>query len=264
MNSVCFNITGFNAGVEAIFMSVLSDYFDKYYDAVVSIVNSAIGISIMIMPLATQFLLDLYGWRGALLILAGLNLHLVVCGATLRTVSQQQGHCESPNTKLRVGRTVSKRLHCLSLMFLGLGAGYVITGWTVYLLPHALDLNFTPYEAALLATFGGFGHAFGSFIFPIFANCFSTKQWLYVTTAFNCIALAIYPLSAHYNTYAGLAISCVTSGMGRAILYITLYKIINESFGDDDKSNVMLWCLFANSVGSLLSGFLSGKSDSML
>ena len=138
-------------------MSVLSDYFDKYYDAVVSFVHSSIGISIMIMPLVTQFLFDLYGWRGALLIIAGLNSHLVVSGATLRPIVaketnvQQQEHSESSNTKLCRSITASTRLHCLSLMFLALGAGYVVTGWTVYLVPHALDLDVAPYESACVA-----------------------------------------------------------------------------------------------------------------
>ena len=38
----------------------------------------------MIMPLLTQVVIDVYGWRRALLLVGGLNIHLILCGALLK------------------------------------------------------------------------------------------------------------------------------------------------------------------------------------
>ena len=226
------------------------------------------------MPVLTQFLHELYGWRGALLLIGGLNLHILVCGSTLRASTR---YVSNDNTSLTtkgndkhqqncVSTFVSKLglnllltdIYVLSLMIIAAGAGYIIIGWTIYLVPHALDIGYRSYDAALLSTVGGLGHLVGCAIFPLVAKVLSNKQIMYGTTILSSVALLLDPMSAVYHSYAGLMVSCVTVGICRAIIFVVLFKIINEEIHNDIKTTVISWIYFFECCGSLLSGFLSG------
>ena len=83
----CCCLTGFSLGAEAVVLGELIIYFDKYYDVSSAISQVGLSFGIIAIPPLTQFCLDLYGWQGTALLLAGANLHLVMCGALLRPFS---------------------------------------------------------------------------------------------------------------------------------------------------------------------------------
>ena len=254
-------------------MASLSTYFNVYYDVALSFSNAGIGAGVMLIPVVTQFLLEWYGWRGALLLIGGLNLNLLVCGCTLRASARNvsitsavhlanEHHTHQQRSLSNIARSIGlsafKDMEFLSLMILVSGAGYIIVGWTVYLVPHALDIGFHSYYAALLSTVGGLGHVVGCVIFPLVAKVLSNKQMLYGITVLNSASLLLDPVSSAYSSYGGLMLSCVTLGVGRAIIIIVLFRVLNEVVDDDIKTTVIPWTYFFESCGSLLSGFLSG------
>ncbi len=65
-------------------LSMITVYFHARYATATSLALTSIPIAIMVAPLMTQFLLDTYGWRGALLMWGGISLNVTVCGALLR------------------------------------------------------------------------------------------------------------------------------------------------------------------------------------
>ncbi|XP_072167493.1 monocarboxylate transporter 12-like [Diadema setosum] len=62
-------------------------YFSDVYEIATGLVLTCAGMGIMVLPLVTEYLGNIYGWRGALLILGGLSLLSVVCGTLLRPVT---------------------------------------------------------------------------------------------------------------------------------------------------------------------------------
>ena len=68
-------------------MAVLPDYFDKHFDTANVIVHFGMSTGVIVMPLLTQFLQDVYGWRGAMLIIGGLYLHPLVSAALIRPIN---------------------------------------------------------------------------------------------------------------------------------------------------------------------------------
>ena len=60
---------------ENVMLGIVPLYFDKYYKIAVSIYTCATAFGITLMPLLTQWLLSIYGWHGALLLIAGVGLH---------------------------------------------------------------------------------------------------------------------------------------------------------------------------------------------
>ena len=64
-------------------VSVISAFKGNYtLPLCVSAMGASVGM--IVLPLCTQKLLEIYDWRGAMLLLGGLNLHTVVSGAILQ------------------------------------------------------------------------------------------------------------------------------------------------------------------------------------
>ncbi|KAG5889296.1 hypothetical protein JTB14_031943 [Gonioctena quinquepunctata] len=63
---------------------IVAYYFDKRRSFATGLAVCGSGIGTFIFPPLIQLLLDEYGWRGTTLILAGLFLNLIVCGALMR------------------------------------------------------------------------------------------------------------------------------------------------------------------------------------
>lgn len=73
-------------------------YFPVNYFIAASIMLSGGGVGMMVLPLLTEFLIGVYGWRGALLLIGGLNLQTMVAGALLRPSSTDRTHESTPLT----------------------------------------------------------------------------------------------------------------------------------------------------------------------
>ena len=64
-------------------LGILGDYFDTYYVFAASVAGTGSALGITVFAPLTQLLLDIYGWRGAMLIIGGLALNLKVCGSNV-------------------------------------------------------------------------------------------------------------------------------------------------------------------------------------
>ncbi|XP_041484339.1 monocarboxylate transporter 12-like [Lytechinus variegatus] len=65
------------------------------------------GVGMMILPFCVQKLLPIYGWRGALLILGGFNLHTVVSGALFQAQVPKESVTDGPTEKDQLISTVA-------------------------------------------------------------------------------------------------------------------------------------------------------------
>ncbi|XP_072020273.1 monocarboxylate transporter 12-like [Amphiura filiformis] len=273
-------ITSFSFGAEAITTAALPIYFDKFYDTSNGITHAGISISFMILPPLTQFLLDTYGWRGTLLILGGLNLHLVLCGALLRPlkISKIDYNHDSIND-LSLKRTaftsttlvnklknlvqymdpdLLKRSSFLNLLCMVTTSGYCFTGWVIYFVPHCEDLGFLPFKSALLATIGGVGYLAGTIVFPIAGRVLSAKTILYVSAVVMTLALATDSVMRVFNSYIGIMLSSFAVNIGFAVSFCCVFKELVVVVEEDKLSNAVNWIFVGYSIGSISSGFLSG------
>ena len=65
-------------------VSIIDPYFSKYKRIACSLVFTGFGVGAFILPPILNLLEDVYGWRGAILLLAGIIAHLVLTSALLR------------------------------------------------------------------------------------------------------------------------------------------------------------------------------------
>ncbi|XP_072023377.1 monocarboxylate transporter 11-like [Amphiura filiformis] len=169
---VALLLTGFSVGAHAVMIGEEAIYFDKYYNVSMAVSQAGLSLGIMIMPPMTQLLLDIYGWRGTMLLLAGLNLHHIVCGALLKPFQTDPVELEdnelikrSKKHQVQENSVITNLVHYLdltlftnadfvALLVYMLCSGYCFTGWLIYLVPHAMELGYQSYKSSLLATIG--------------------------------------------------------------------------------------------------------------
>ena len=279
-------------GSGAVITGELAKYFDEKFSVANAIARTGLSTGLIAMPLLIQFCIDVYGWRGTLLLIGGINLHCIVSGALLKPIPANISASDDVNEEFQLQSTKlpTNHLHhqpsgdnkCATIelklnlsyyldlelfrdsifitrMVYIFGCGYCNTGWLIYLVPFAVTLEIPPYEAASLATFGGVGQLFGTLIFPLLTRKFSNTNILYLTSLLMCLALMLNPLFSILHSYVGLICSAVGFGLGRGSGLLANLQIAKENSAESDKmTNVFTWLNVAYSVGSISSGFLSG------
>ncbi|XP_072044967.1 monocarboxylate transporter 13-like [Amphiura filiformis] len=270
-------LTGFSLGAEAINIAALPFYFDKFYDLANGLSHAGLSIGLMIIPPLTQLLLDIYGWRGTLLILGGLNSHLVVCGALLRPIEltdtdKSINSLATKNTLSASTELTNKFETIIQLMDLELfinfrfvcllcistAGGYHYTGWVIYFVPHCQNLGFLPFDSAFLATMGGVGNLAGAITFPVAAKYLSGKAILYIAALITTLAFAADPVMSMSHSYFGIMGSSFGVNFGFAVTFCCLYKELIDVVDDKKLSNAVSWLFVGYSMGAISSGFLSG------
>ncbi|CAH1244581.1 SLC16A12 [Branchiostoma lanceolatum] len=71
-------------------LAMIGRYFDRRHATANGIGVCGTGIGIFIFPPLYRFLIDEFGWRGALLVAAGIPLHGCVCGALMRPIHLEE------------------------------------------------------------------------------------------------------------------------------------------------------------------------------
>ena len=174
---------------ENVALGIIPEYFEKYYILAINLALLGSGLGIIITPLITQLLRDIYGWRGALLLLAGINFHSLIFGALLNPHPQQCENHEIPpyrrhnsNAECDITtRTMPYLRQVLTSVYDAIGGelfynlsfivqviiagfvnGYMMTGWMIYIVSLATSKGASLKEASVIATCGGVGMLLGS------------------------------------------------------------------------------------------------------
>lgn len=69
-------------------LKIVTDYFDKRLALASGIAECGAGLGTLIFAPLTEYLVTQFGWRGTLLILSGIVLNIVVCGALYQPIEK--------------------------------------------------------------------------------------------------------------------------------------------------------------------------------
>nr|XP_039249391.1 monocarboxylate transporter 2-like [Styela clava] len=197
-------ITGLGLSFSAMPLSVeVGRYFSKRRSLALGVQQIGPSVFQMISPPITQYLIDCYGWRGALLITGALNLNVVACGAALRPIhlkSDSETKDEKGKKKLLdMSIFRSKKFIMYTVTLSILSPSLFIMGY--YLVAYAkIHQGFSEYEAVFLLTLSaifslaarpitGFIESYTRF------TCFTMMTLLSGTTA---LCYLIYPFLKSY------------------------------------------------------------------
>ena len=266
---------------EVITQGIIPDYFEIYFEKAVGIYSTGSALGIIVLPIGTQMLLDIYGWRGSLLLLSGLLLHSVPFSALIRFQESEEpkynkifdsinatsdGTLEEDFSNIKLQNNVSetfgfallgRMLFVSRVLVPSLVVGYTLTGWMIYMVSFAISNGASLKEAAIVVTNGGVGILLARAIgVPILHKFMTYKQVLYTSSAIMALSLSFMTV---FTSLRGFYVLSVIFGAAIGIFGTEIY--ISAKFNSEETENIqaMAWCGLADGMASLLSGFVTGK-----
>uniref|UniRef100_A0A8D0HGA4 Major facilitator superfamily (MFS) profile domain-containing protein n=1 Tax=Sphenodon punctatus TaxID=8508 RepID=A0A8D0HGA4_SPHPU len=198
-------------------LATVSRYFEKRRTLATGLAVSGAGVSSLAFSPLFQLLVDSYGWRGALLLVAGMSFNLVAAGALLRSLSLAGDSVagDAPGQKRLSRLTSLLGLDLLShkpfmryiLAFILIDTGYFVP--YAHLVPYTREMGYDEYQAAFLMS----ATAVADLVGRIFAGwladsgtIFHLLHHLTLWTVLTGISIALIPLGGSYALLMGLGI----------------------------------------------------------
>ncbi|XP_051780834.1 monocarboxylate transporter 13 [Erpetoichthys calabaricus] len=249
-------------------------YFVKRRTLATGIGFTGVGVSSFAFSPLFQLLVEMYGWRGALLILGGLSLNLVVCGALLRPLvlldDQVRSSTQSHSQKLYCHSWMSwqrlSELLDLSLLshrsFITYVAAitFINTGYFVpyvHLVAHGRLTGLSEYEAAFVMSATAVTDLFGRVASGWFSDLhkFRLVHILAFLNGLTGISLLLIPLGTSFISLLALGL---IYGFFSGALTPVVFSLLPEIVGLGRIFSALGLFQMIESIGGLLGAPLSG------
>lgn len=240
-------------------------YFKKRRTFATALAFTGVGLSSFAFSPLFQFLVDTYGWRGALLVVAGMSFNLVVCGALIRPLTLKEdlagpgdpgGSCLG---KLSTLFGLPLLSHWPFMRFV-LAVTLINTGYFipyVHLVARARELGFDKHQAAFLMSAVAVADLSGRLLSGWLADCraFRFAHILVAWTSLTGISLALVPLGRGYPLLMAIG---VCYGFFSGALTPVVFSLLPEIVGIGRIFGSMGLLQMMESIGGLLGAPFSG------
>ncbi|XP_066279002.1 monocarboxylate transporter 13-like [Branchiostoma lanceolatum] len=274
-------ITGF--GVSLTYspsLAMVGKYFHKRHATANGIAISGTGVSMFILSPLFQFLIDEFGWKGALLIFAAIALNGCVCGALLRPLHlKDAGKAEKAENEDAENEDSSKTckaivpfcqkvlkmfdmtllksppflVYSLSLFGLTLGNSIIF----VHLVAHAQGLGVEKTQAAFLPSILGIIEAVARPISGWLSDRLPVRKLYFYMV--GCVGLGICNIAIpHAQTYAALVACMVFYGISSGIFYPLIAVLVRKYSGVSRISGGLGWAFVFQGAAYLLGQPIAG------
>ncbi|XP_060112810.1 monocarboxylate transporter 13-like [Heteronotia binoei] len=248
-------------------MASMARYFKARRTLATGLALTGVGLSSFAFSPLFQLLVDLYAWRGALMIVAGMSFNLVVCGALIRPLTLKED-LAGPTRGDSAGMSLKELsslfgLHLLShwpfmrfvLAITLINAGYFIP--YVHMVARARELGFDEYKAAFLMSVAAVADLCGRLFSGWLGNCraFPLIHILVTWTSLTGISLVLIPFGHSYPLLMAISL-CY--GFFSGALTPVVFSIIPEIVGIKNIFSSMGLLQMIESIGGLLGAPLSG------
>ncbi len=267
---------------ENVAVGAIRDYFDKYYNVALNIYCCGTAIAIIIFPPITQLLLDVYGWRGTMLLFCGLNMHSIPCGALFDskhdvTQNDSEHHVlkesyldldESSQLLSTNMQKLKTLLNAIDIQMVttfafvtrvlipGIVFGYTFASWLIYIVSFSLSFGASLKEASLIATSGGIGIAAIRIALPFVSTFFSYRQLLYLSSLLMTASMVQLTM---LQSFAFLNVSSVVFGISTGILGVEIYVAIKDITREDQYVNGVSWFHLFSGFAMIVGATVTGK-----
>ncbi|XP_070554896.1 monocarboxylate transporter 4-like [Ptychodera flava] len=263
-------------------IGIVSLYINKHFALANSLVMSGSAIGIFLFPPLMQYLIDSYGWRGAVIIFSGINTHMGISAALYRIPARLgRSHDVKQENKSEVQHSNICRDQCeiwdfslfrqnpllstftLANLF-GIGVGY--QSLPAHLLASADTKGLgSQNQLAFLISFLGLSSLVGRWVPPLI-GCIS-KNRITSNTLFGLTLLLmgiISMLSSLATTYATYAVFACFVGFLSGMCFVVENNALKEIAGPENLTASLGFAVLATSVGVIIGPPTAGKCNMIL
>ena len=253
-------------------------YFPEDINSAFGFMSAGSAVGMMVFPPVLQFLIDQYGWRGALLLLGAINANNIVCGFLVPVDNEHsyelitsQNDIEEHNdssvmTSIKNNlKTLTVYLHFLFIehpMFVviliaDILAGLLFAAWVIFLVPHSVSKGISQKLSAFLSTSGAVGVLVGRLLMgPSIKSGYVTAIQLYIILAFvNAVTFFFDPLGEFFIILIVLAF---INGLATGTLVCLSFGCTAEILGEEHVVEGYSVASLTYPIGSLVGGVVLG------
>lgn len=246
------------AGYSLVFTAALLAimlHFDAKRPFVIALTSAGVGVSTFCYPILAQWLFDVYGWRGTLLITSALTLHVILAGAVIHDKPQPKQSCsetksfdmESSHQKAIIWAKPSYwALHLNSFLFC-VGFGTFFT----HLAAFADSLGMAKSVGISLISAHGISGIFSRLLLGYLGSCqWISIFWLYIGTIL-VTALTNFTMTV-WTSYLGLMICVVLHSVSYGAYGPLLNEVGYRIIGQDNLAEGYGFVMVSLAVGTLI------------
>ena len=266
--------------------AVLAMYFTKNYGLANGFAFLGASTALVLFGPLTQILVEIYSWRGALLLLGAIFFHATICGALLRpppvskTRERINGylileHEEKPKptkendcfslthncflvTTDSLHISIFKEPIFYVIIIVTSTVRFTHMGWVIYLVPNAEDKGIPALPATLVATVGGIGDAAGKIIpgFILWKELLNTRVTWICGMIVLSVSLVLDILVK--SSFAWMLVLAFFQGLGLGTTHSLNNVVFKDIFGTERLVNAMGWIRCFSGMARVLGGFVIG------
>ncbi|XP_019646470.1 PREDICTED: monocarboxylate transporter 12-like [Branchiostoma belcheri] len=241
-------------------LAMIGRYFDKRHATANGIAVCGTGVGIIALPPLFQFLIDEFGWRGALLIVGGLLSNGCVCGALMRPI-----HFEEDRSKDLVDSEIMETfdvtllkqrpflVYSVSAFGTALGNSIVF----VHLVAHAQKIGIEKTPAAFLLSIMGISEAVSRLLNGWLSDRIKISKVYYYMIGITGLATSNLAIP-FANTYTGLGACMVLYGFFSGTFYPLIAVLVRKYSGVSRISSGLGWAFVFQGGGWLLGPPVAG------
>ncbi|XP_051278182.1 monocarboxylate transporter 2 [Dicentrarchus labrax] len=241
--------------------SMVSHYFVKWRPIAYAIASTGECIFAVIFSPFFQWLIEMYSWQGAFLIIGGLQLNLCVCGALMRPLETDQSPLQDsveddaaplpPKKKVLFQFSLMKKpeLFLYILFAIFAAAGFFIP--PLFLVPFASSLGMDKYWPALILSVLALADLGGRLICGWIANMRLFRNLQLLTMAVTLLGVALLLLPISHNYWVILAFASLYGFLFGCVVAIHITSIVDIVTLEGFDSGLGLFMLF-RSIGGFI------------
>lgn len=250
------------------------------------------SIGMMALPPLSELFVEMYGWRGALVLIAAIDAHAIFAGLLMRIPdTEEETHNETKRqgvvyTKLidtqtpTKEQTIKKKLSFKDVLIesfdikmfgeeplvmfydvIILIFAIVYATWTVFLVPHAVTRGISPQKAALLSTIAGATNFFGRIAYAPLVDVVDSRD---AFAAVSAVLAIVFIIDSWLDTYEAMAVSAAITGCiigaGNSLWTVMIKAFVDEC-GSGSFVSTLGWACMFSGVGSMISSPIAGNDD---
>ncbi|CAL8325930.1 unnamed protein product [Lota lota] len=237
-------------------------HFTRRRTLALSVGFTGVGLSSFVFAPLFQYLLERFGWRGSLLILGGLSLNIVPCGALIRPPRR------APPPPKALSLLAHRPFLTYTLAVTFFNAGYFVP--YVHLVAHGRQAGYSEYRAALVMSATGAADIAGRLAAGWLTDLGRARLLHMLTgwTALTGVFIALMPLGSALGSYWLLLAFGMGYGFCAGALTSLVFAGVPEIVGMGRMVGALGLLQMLESVGGLLgaplSGFLRDRTGSYI
>ncbi|KAJ8338175.1 hypothetical protein SKAU_G00371410 [Synaphobranchus kaupii] len=251
-------------------------YFTRRRSLAMALGFTGVGLSSFAFSPLFQLLVKVYAWRGAMLILGGLSLNIIACGALLRPLPapkalEQKMVSDKERKKASCCSFFKRALIYLELSLLGergfltytlaltlFNSGYFVP--YVHLVAHSQHVGFSEYQAAFIISATGITDLVGRVVSGWLSDLRRMRliHMLSLWSGLTGLFLMLLPAGSIEGSYAGLLVISLAYGFCAGAMTPLAFSAVPEIVGMQRMLSALGLMQLIESLGGLFGAPLSG------